>query len=243
MKGFVVLLLCLFCLSGCGYSLEGTWKFNSTNAATERMPALSAGDLIKLLSTPPVAVEVEFRSDGSITSEVGKVEGLTWHGDYICLKVDTKKIRDARTEQLTNARQDLVLRLADNKARWLNEAKKWKEEAETFAEHATFPSVEAKKDYLLADAEKQKQYVVHFAKPADEKLEKELKAIDQQLEDLKNGKVMEWDAYFPHGTMEKGVDKKDISESADKVEVRIHWVDADHFDLGSTSFSRVKLPK
>ena len=24
-------------------------------------------------------------------SEVGKVEGLTWHGDYICLKADIKK--------------------------------------------------------------------------------------------------------------------------------------------------------
>ena len=72
---------------------------------------------------------------------------------------------------------------------------------------------------------------------------------------------MEGDAYFPMAkevdkkgisewlwsiaacTWAKGVDKKDISESADKVEFRIHWVDADHFDLGSTSFSRVKLPK
>jgi len=69
---------------------------------------------------------------------------------------------------------------------------------------------------------------------------------------------MEAGDYFPANVMEaevaqvmvavyfssvKGVDKKDISESADKVEFRIHWVDADHFDLGSTSFSRVKLPK
>ena len=62
-------------------------------------------------------------------------------------------------------------------------------------------------------------------------------SIAQQLEGLKNGKVMEGDAYCP---MARGIDKKDISESADKVEFRIHWVDADHFDLRSTSFSRVK---
>ena len=29
MKGFIVLLLCLFCLTGCGKSLQGTWKVNS----------------------------------------------------------------------------------------------------------------------------------------------------------------------------------------------------------------------
>ena len=78
-------------------------------------------------------------------------------------------------------------------------------------------------------------------KSMDEELEKKLKSIDQQLEDLKNGKVMEGMEGCYHFPM--AVDKKDISESADKVEVRIHWVDADHFDLSSTSFSRVKLPK
>ena len=65
MKGFSVLLLCLFCvfcLSGCGgYTLQGTWKVNPL-------------------------VEVEFRSDGSILALGQKQEGLTWHGDYICLK-------------------------------------------------------------------------------------------------------------------------------------------------------------
>jgi len=82
MKGFiVVLLLCLFCLSGCGYSLEGSWKGGQ-------------GEQLKM----------EFRSDGSILKLGQKVEGWTWHGDYICLK-DIKKIRDARTDQLTLERK------------------------------------------------------------------------------------------------------------------------------------------
>ena len=79
MKGFVVLLLCLFCLfcvSGCGsYTLEGTWKVNPL-------------------------VEVEFRSDGSILAWGQKAEGLSWHGDYICQKVDLKKMRDDLIRQL-----------------------------------------------------------------------------------------------------------------------------------------------
>ena len=55
---------------------------------------------------------------------------------------------------------------------------------------------------------------------------------------MKNIKGAEWGRYV--GYFSTGVDTKDISESADKVEVRIHWVDSDHFDLGSTSFSRIK---
>ena len=43
MKGFIVLLLCLFCLTGCGYSLQGSWKGGQ-------------GEQVKM----------EFRSDGSI---------------------------------------------------------------------------------------------------------------------------------------------------------------------------------
>lgn len=120
MKLFIVFLLCLFCLSGCGYSLQGSWK-----------------------GGPGEQLKMEFRSDGSILSQGQKVGDLTWHGDYICSKVDTKKIRDAE----------------------------------------------------------------------------------------------------PNFAITWGVDKKDISESSDTVEVRIHWVDSDHFDVGRTSFSRVKETK
>ena len=145
-----------------------------------------------------------------------KAEGLTWHGDYICLKVDTKKIRDAQTEQLTRQKKQLVAQAESNKKSSL--------------------AVIARRNIDKGTAEYYKREI----KQGEEKLEKEVKQIDQQLEDLKNGKVMEWSCYFP---MAMGVDKKDISESADKVEVRIHWVDADHFDLGLTSFSRVKETK
>ncbi len=176
MKGFIVLLLCLFCVSGCGKSLQGTWKVNSPGTQRILDGTVFANDANKSLLSPHVSGAVEFRSDGSITSEVGKVEGLTWHGDYICLKADIKKLREGREPQL----------------RFMGRL-------------------------LYSD-----------------------ESIAQQLEDLKSGKVMEGDAYCP---MAKGIDRKDISESADKVEFRIHWVDADHFDLGSTSFSRVKLPK
>jgi hypothetical protein len=194
MKGSVVFLLCLFCLfclSGCGYTLQGTWKVNPL-------------------------VEVEFRSDGSILALGQKEEGLSWHGDYICLKGDIKKLRDARTDELTRERKAMVSNAESRKRSRLEHA-----------ESSNWDEATKRK----AVAEALKEY---------EKLADELKPIDQQLGDLKNGKVMEGGDYFP---MAKGVDKKDISESADKVEVRIHWVDADHFDLGSTSFSRVKLPK
>jgi hypothetical protein len=176
MKRFIVLLLCLLCLTGCGKSLQGTWKVNSAGTQRNIQGTAFANDANMSLLSPAVSGAVEFRSDGSITSEVGKVEGLTWHGDYICLKADIKKLREGR---------EPLLRFMGR--------------------------------LLYSD-----------------------ESIAQQLKDLKDGKVMEGDAYCP---MARGIAKKDISESADKVEFRIHWVDADHFDLGSTSFSRVKLPK
>jgi len=207
---FLFCLSCVFCLSGCGgYTLEGTWKVNPL-------------------------VEVEFRSDGSISAWGQKQEGLTWHGDYICLKADIKKIRDARTESLTQQKKALV----DRKKKLLvqqAESKKYyfdvllKTHEEERAHTQPFPTWE--------------QFDKMHNKKDEEQLEREVKLIDQQLEDLKNGKVMEGMEGCYNFPLAKGVDKKDIVEFADKVEVRIHWVDADHFDLGSTSFSRVKLPK
>ena len=60
--GLVVLLVYLFCVTGFGYSIQGTWVGGVGG--------------------------VEFRSDGSIVALGQKAEGLTWHGDYICLKAD-----------------------------------------------------------------------------------------------------------------------------------------------------------
>ncbi|MEI8376077.1 MAG: hypothetical protein WCJ35_24930 [Planctomycetota bacterium] len=88
--------------------------------------------------------------------------------------------------------------------------------------------------------DKESKEYARLTKSFDEQLE-ELK--HGQLEDLKNGKVMEGMEGCYHFPLATGVDRKDISESADKVEVKIHWVDTDHFDIGSTSFTRVKLPK
>jgi len=189
MKGFIALLLCLFCLSGCGYSLQGSWK-----------------------GGPEEKVKMEFRSDGSILEQGVKAELLTWHGDYICL--NTKKIRDAQMESLARQKKQIL------------------DAAEEFNK---------KQLDNIAQAEKKndKPYVEQLEKHRkwyeDEYFGKQLRPIDAQLEQIKNAKGAEWSQFIG-----MGVDKKDISESADKVEARIHWVDNDHFDLGSTSFSRVK---
>jgi hypothetical protein len=140
-----------------------------------------------------------------------KAELLTWHGDYICL--DIKKIRDARTEALVQQKKRLL------------------DTAEEFTKKHLDNIAKAKNENDKLYAEQLESQL----KNEEAGIAQQLTPIDAQLEQIKNAKGAEWSHFIG-----MGVDKKDISESADKVEARIHWVDNDHFDLGSTSFSRVK---
>ena len=223
MKLFIALLLCLFCLAGCGYSLQGSWK-----------------------GGPEEKVKMEFRSDGSILEQGQKAELLTWHGDYISL--NTKKIRDAQAESLAQEKQRLLDDGERNKKQLLDNAEHQKKQLHSQANAEqprtgrykgdTVSPTEARnkmKEWLENQLKQNEEQLENQLKRNEERLQNQLKQIDAQLEQIKNGKGLGWNQFSG-----MRVDKKDISESADKVEARIHWVDNDHFDLGSTSFTRVK---
>ena len=80
MKRFIVLLLCLFCLTGCGKSLQGTWKVNSPGTQRILDGTVFANDANKSLLSPHVSGAVEFRSDGYISLGGWKGRGfdLAW---------------------------------------------------------------------------------------------------------------------------------------------------------------------
>ena len=210
MKG---LLFCLLCLSGCGYSLQGNWKGGQ-------------GEQIKM----------EFRSDGSILEQGVKAELLTWHGDYISL--NKNNILADATERAAQGKKRITDAAAQFKKQNLEGYAKQKQsllerKQRVHDNSLRYHESEVQLDKQLKDLDVQREKQLKWYE--DEYFGKQLKENDAYLERVKNMKGAEWSRYF--STV---VDAKDISESADKVEVRIHWVDADHFDLGSTSFVRVK---